>query len=80
MKEFIVSILSFLGFGTNGVMTQDPKLFAGRINTYCNDFNVDEVAKGEDYMEFKFAKGEESFILRYEFTKESRRITALKIK
>ena len=40
MKGFIISILDFLGFGKNGIMTADPMMFAGRLNQYCADYTI----------------------------------------
>ena len=78
MKEFIKTVLNKLGFGINGVMTQDLKMFGGRIEDYFAPFKVtlqrmpDTEDKDINKCEYKFDNGNESFYAMYTFTKSLR--------
>ena len=72
MKEFITSLLNYLGFGVNGIVPDNETMFIGRISTYvpnmsftrmnCSDKGFTIAVKGINtdsmfYVDYKYADG-----------------------
>lgn len=79
MKEFIISILDFLGFGKNGIMTADPMMFAGRLNHYCVDYTIKVQHQSDTNVCYMLQKGKEIFYMNFKFDKDSKRISSVEI-
>ena len=72
MEDFIKCVLDRLGFGIGGVMTKNPKMFAGRINDYFPyvKIEVEEVLDGE--CTFLVVGSTSSFKIKYLYADDGR--------
>lgn len=76
-NSFIISILSYLGLGINAVISENPELFAGRLNTFCKDMTVKVQSVKENEVILNVSKGEHPFLIIYK--KEGSRVKSIEI-
>lgn len=67
-----------MGFGVNGVMTNDPSMFCGRIEMMfpCMRISVKDKKQNECTYFVDCGKG---FSMKYEWEEENKRIISVKI-
>ena len=84
MEEFIKAYLNRLGFGINGVMTKDPKMFGGRMEDYFPPFKVKIInyitSPSANTITYEFSKdGDNKFLAEYVVDPQSLRIMNLEV-
>ncbi len=65
-----------MGFGVNGVMTNDPSMFCGRIEMTFPCMKMSVRDKGDGYCIYSVDCGK-GFTMRYEWEQDSKRITKI---
>lgn len=71
MEEAIIGVFNRMGFGVNGVMTNDPKMFCGRIEMTFPHLKF-ELKSNEDNECVYHVNCGKGFNLQYKWTDDKR--------
>ena len=80
MKEFIINVLTALGFGLNAYVPQGEKLFAGKMQEMfpATKFDFKRTENGFDVIVTENSDSNQ-FIIRYVYGKDGKRIGSMEI-
>ena len=80
MENMLISVLSAIGLGINGVVTKNANIYAGRLGEFIRDHEISLVEDNGKTVTFNIAnKYGRSFTLLIELRGESRAIKGMTI-
>jgi len=74
MDKMIISILSALGLGINGVVSRNPNIYASRLGEFIRGFNISLLTDNGTRVVFEISDKDKSYILSLELRGEKRSI------
>ena len=80
MREFIISILSLMGFGVNGVMFGGDEFFVSKLHDYVPNMDIAIESSNDSGMTVSVTASDgDKFCIIYTYCEGTRRIKSVEI-